>query len=54
MSDTDEHITHIERSHDGTYYFWCEAEDCYAPTARRYETEVEVFAAAEMHAEHPG
>jgi hypothetical protein len=50
---SDAHITHVE--HDGiSYYFWCEAVDCYANSSRRYEYEAEAADAAAEHEQRPG
>ena len=50
----DKHVTHVEHDHAG-WYFWCEADDCYAPRGEyRYHTTAEVYAAAAEHEAHPG
>lgn len=51
---TEDHRTYVERRFDGSYYFWCESDECYSPGPRmRYHTEAEAYAAASMHEDHP-
>jgi hypothetical protein len=52
---SDEHQTHVEREHvTDTYYFWCEADDCYVGGRNRYHAEAEAVAAASFHEREPG
>lgn len=51
----EKHTTHVEHDHAG-WYFWCEADDCYAPRRGeyRYHTSAECYAAAAWHEAEPG
>lgn len=51
----DKHVTHVEHDNAG-WYFWCEADDCYAPrrSEYRYHTTAEVYAVAAEHEANPG
>lgn len=48
----DKHVTHVEVDSAG-YYFWCEADDCYA-TGGRHETMRSAADAAAHHEAWPG